>query len=609
MVSEHKPQNFMTKIVAVSSRQLLSFLWGFFARSPWTFGALLLVSFTWSFDATLWPYTLRMTVDTLTAYESHRENIFVALRVPIIYGIALWLLIEFGFRLQGFLLARFFPKLEANIRLTLFDHVQRHSPKYFNQHLAGSLTNKITDMTTHTTQAMWQFLYSIIPAFGTFLVSLYFYSQVNTIFTITLCLIMTVYVVVCWVFATRCTRKEQEHAESRSSLLGKILDSLTNNFSVNLLFRFHLEKKYIMQFQKEEKEKHIVAKKYVEFMRTCLSITFLSGGMIINGYMLYLWQQHRMSTGEIVQIFNMTWNIVLILWYAGVEIPSLFQSIGILKQAVAIFHDPQDVTEAAQVPALKVTKGEIFFDQVCFDYDEKKLFHNKSVLIRGGEKIGLVGCSGAGKSTFVNLILRFFSPQKGRILIDGQDITQVSLESLREHIAFIPQSPLLFHRSIEENIAYGRVDATSEELIETAKLAHCHEFIQTCPHSYQTIVGERGSKLSGGERQRIVIARAMLSNAPIIILDEATSSLDSITEKHIQESLQKLMSHKTTIIIAHRLSTLVQMDRILVFHEGRIIEEGSHEELLALGGHYVKMWEMQNGSAVQEACYAHAVLH
>jgi len=598
----------MTTTAKGASKDLMRFLWKFLVRFPWSLGLLLIVSFAWSFDATFWPYTLRVTVDTLTAHELSRENIFAALRYPIFCACALWLIIETGFRLQGFLLTRFFPKLEAGIRMTLFDHIQRHSPKYFNEHLAGSLTNKITDMTTHTTQVLWQFLYSIIPAFGSFVVSLYFYSRINLFFTATLCILVMVYVLVCWIFSKKCMAKEQAHAEARSSLLGKILDSFTNNFNVNLLFRFGAERKYIWHFQQEERKKHIVAKQYVEFMRMWLSITFLVGGVVINGYMLFLWKKHQLTTGEIVQIFNMTWNVILILWYAGVEIPSLFQSVGILKQAITVMNDPKEVPEKESSPNLIVQKGEIVFDRVSFGYAGKFLFRDKSVKIRGGEKVGLVGCSGAGKSTFVSLILRFYEPNQGRILIDGQDIKEVSLESLRRQIAFIPQTPLLFHRSIEENISYGRVDATQEELITVAKQAHCHEFIEQCSHSYQTIVGERGSKLSGGERQRIAIARAMLSKAPIIILDEATSALDSITEQYVRESLESLLQEKTAIIIAHRLSTLMQMDRILVLDEGVIIEEGSHEQLLAQGGHYAKMWETQNGAAIRDTLYSQAIL-
>lgn len=591
-----------------SSKDLLSFLWSFLKETPFTVFLLLIVSFTWSFDSTLWPYTLRVIIDTLSSYEQDRSHVFEALKFPLIGGLSLWLLIEFGFRMQGFLLSRFTPDLESKIRMRLFDHIQRHSPKYFNKHLAGSLTNKITDMTTHITQAIWQFLYSLIPAFGAFLVSLYFYSQINLFFTFALCTLIAIYTVICLAFSKKCTEKEQQHAESRSTLLGKILDSFTNNFTVNLLYRFADEKRYIQHIQNEERLKHFHAKRSVELMRMSLSLAFLTGGMIINGYMLILWRRGQLSTGEIVQIFNMTWNIILILWYAGVEIPSLFQSIGILKQALSIFHEKEEILDEPHLPDLQVQGGEIVFENVSFDYEEKKLFHNKSLKIKAGEKIGLVGQSGAGKSTLVNLILRLYPLKEGGIYIDNQNISSVSLESLRKQIAFIPQDPLLFHRSISENISYGRPSALLEDIIETAKLAACDPFIVKCSEGYTTVVGERGSKLSGGERQRIAIARAMISKAPIVILDEATSALDSLTEHHIQQSLEKLMNGKTTIVIAHRLSTLAKMDRILVLHEGKIVEEGTHEELLSKKGYYVKMWEMQTGALAQEALYCASVL-
>lgn len=598
----------MTHPSATSTKQLIFFLWGFVKKSPITLSLLLLVSFTWSFDSTLWPYTLKLVVDILTEHENMRESIFFALKTPIAYGISLWLLIELGFRMQGFLLLRFVPKLEAEIRMSLFNHIQHHSPKYFNSHLAGSLTSKITDMTTHTTAAMWQFLYSVIPAFGTFIVSLYFYTQLNLFFTLTLICLISIYVGICFFFSKKCTEKEQEHAEARSSLLGKILDSLTNNFNVNLLYRFSKEKQYLMQYQNQEREKHYIAKKYVEWMRASLSIAFLTGGVIINAAMLYLWKENKLSTGEIVQIFNMTWNIILILWYAGAEIPSLFQSIGIMKQALSILHEKEDVEIDSKKEPLIIQKGDISFENVTFGYKEKPLFKNKNVLIKGKEKVGLVGYTGAGKSTFVNLILKLYDLESGSIKIDDQDICKVSLESLRKNIAFIPQDPLLFHRSIKDNISYGKEGATEADIIEAAKLGCCHDFITQCSKGYESSVGERGSKLSGGERQRIAIARAMLSKAPIVILDEATSALDSITEHSIQQSLEKLMENKTAIVIAHRLSTLAKMDRILVLENGEIIEEGSHEELLAKKGHYVRMWEMQTGALAQEALYSASLL-
>jgi ATP-binding cassette, subfamily B, bacterial len=222
-------------------------------------------------------------------------------------------------------------------------------------------------------------------------------------------------------------------------------------------------------------------------------------------------------------------------------------------------------------------------------------FKNKTITIAGGEKVGLVGFSGSGKSTFVNLILRLFEVESGSILIDKQNINEVTQASLRENIALIPQDVSLFHRSLLDNIRYGRIDATDEEVIAASKKATCHEFIAVLRDGYQSMVGERGVKLSGGQRQRIAIARAMLKNAPILILDEATSALDSVTEKYIQDALDQLMQEKTTIVIAHRLSTLNKMHRILVFNDGKIIEDGSHDMLMQQQGHYAKMWQMQAG--------------
>lgn len=285
----------------------------------------------------------------------------------------------------------------------------------------------------------------------------------------------------------------------------------------------------------------------------------------------------------------------MMLWISGTEIPRVIQSVGLAKQALTVMCDPEDLNDKPSATPLNVTKGEIIFDDVTFHYGKKKVFQNKSVHIRGGEKIGLVGYSGAGKSTFSNLVLRLFPVESGRILIDGQDIAGVTLESLRRNVALIPQDPMLFHRTIFDNIQYGDIDASKEAVYAAAAAAHCSEFISTRQEGYDTQVGERGTKLSGGEKQRIAIARAVIANAPILILDEATSALDSVTEGYIQETLDALMEGKTTLAIAHRLSTLARMDRILVFDQGKIIEEGTHEELLSLGKHYANLWQLQAG--------------
>jgi len=289
------------------------------------------------------------------------------------------------------------------------------------------------------------------------------------------------------------------------------------------------------------------------------------------------------------------------MWLIGRALPLVFQSFGNAKQAYSVILDPQDTGDKPGAKELKIQIGEIIFENVSFQYGEKRLFQNQNVHIRGGEKVGLIGFTGAGKSTFINLILRFSPLHSGKILIDGQEIANISLKSLREQIALIPQDPVLFHRSFRENISYGKPDATEIEIIRAAKLAHCDEFIHNIPLNYEAKVGERGAKLSGGEKQRIAIARAILIDAPILILDEATSSLDSVTEKYIQDSLDNLMQNRTIIVIAHRLSTLSRMDRILVFNQGKIIEEGTHAALMSKNGLYARMWNMQVGGFLPQA--------
>jgi ATP-binding cassette subfamily B protein len=289
------------------------------------------------------------------------------------------------------------------------------------------------------------------------------------------------------------------------------------------------------------------------------------------------------------------------LWYLASQFVTFAEELGKCKQALTIISALHDIRDEPNAQALEVTKGDIEFDDVTFHYDEgAHLFNNKNVLIQSGQKVGLVGLSGSGKSTFVNLILRLFDVESGKIRIDGQDIRKVTQESLREHIAMIPQDVSLFHRTLLENIRYGRTDATDEEVIQASKQAHCHEFISQLTEGYNALVGERGIKLSGGQRQRIAIARALLKNAPILILDEATSALDSLTEKLIQDSLHTLMQGRTTIVIAHRLSTLSEMDRILVFDNGQIVEDGTHADLIRAKGHYSRMWAMQAGGFLPE---------
>jgi len=289
------------------------------------------------------------------------------------------------------------------------------------------------------------------------------------------------------------------------------------------------------------------------------------------------------------------------LWSFARIIRDFYEGYADAKEMIEIMKLPYEIQDVAGAKNIVVDKGEIVFEDIHFSFNEnREVLKGVNLKINAGQKVALVGPSGAGKTTFVRLILRFYDVISGAVKIDGQDIKNVTLESLRRNISIVPQDPLLFHRTIKENIRYGKLDATDAEIEEAARLAHCDEFIENLPQKYDTYVGERGIKLSGGERQRVAIARAILKNAPILILDEATSSLDSHSESLIQDALDNLMKGRTTVVIAHRLSTIKKMDRIIVLEKGNIKEDGSHDDLIAQEeGLYKALWNLQAGGFIQ----------
>jgi ATP-binding cassette subfamily B multidrug efflux pump len=317
-----------------------------------------------------------------------------------------------------------------------------------------------------------------------------------------------------------------------------------------------------------------------------------------------LWTRGAVDVGTVAMALPLAWQIVNIAGWVAMHVADIFENIGIVQEGMSAIARPIALTDRPSAQTLAVPRGEIEFDGIHFGYGrEAGLIDDLTLTVRPGEKIGLVGRSGAGKSTLVNLLLRFFDLEEGRILIDGQDIAEVTQESLRAQISVVTQDTSLLHRSIADNIRYGRPGAGDAEIIAAAKLAHAHEFILELEdwrgrRGYGAHVGERGVKLSGGQRQRVAIARVILKNAPILVLDEATSALDSEVEAAIQASLGTLMAGKTVIAIAHRLSTIAQMNRLVVLDRGRIVEQGTHDELLRHGGHYADLWRRQSGGFI-----------
>lgn len=578
-------------------KTLAGFIWHFVKKYWIQFALIQLFCFAWSLDHTLMPYILKMIIDTITTNSENRSEMWSLLTVPITLALSLWLILEIFFRAGGFMMAKIFPRLEADVRMSMFNYVQNHSQNYFSNHFSGSLSNKISDMTQGITQILQQIMMVFLPVFLAIVISTTLFATINSWFALILVTWIVVHITISLLFARNCAKFSDQHAESRSSLVGKIVDVLTNISNVRLFARNRYESSYLKKYQAIEQEKHQRQLRYIEWMKFALGVSsFLGSFIAINVYMLYSWQHYLITTGDVVFIFNTMWNITMMTWVASVELPTLFRDIGVCRQALTIIADPHEIVDKPGAQPLKVKEGVITFDHVSFNYRKNQnIFENKNITIQAGEKVGLVGYSGSGKSTFVHLILRYFDVDKGAILIDGQDISKVTQDSLHEQIAFIPQDASLFHRTLMDNIRYGKLDALDSEVFTAAAEANCTEFIERNPEGYQALVGERGVKLSGGQRQRIAIARAILKNAPILILDEATSALDSVTEKLIQDSLYELMKGRTSLVIAHRLSTLSGMDRILVFHEGKIIEEGTHTDLLAANGHYAELWEMQAG--------------
>jgi ATP-binding cassette, subfamily B, bacterial len=561
----------------------------------WLLLGFCLTGIYWAINNTLSPYVLKLIIDRALAFDGDKAALFAALTPYLAFYFLLWILIAQAMRITDWLRLKLYPSLRYDIVTHMFSYLNRHSHQYFQNNFAGSLANKIADMQSAAISICTTLDDSIAQCTG-LVIAMIALLLVHPIFAFILVAWAAVFLFTAFYFLAPIYSLSTIFAVSKTHLMGKIVDSISNMSNVRLFSHHQFENKLIQEACLDTVTKDRSVQWTILKMRIWwdLSIIVL---ITVNIYMLiYMYSRNQVTIGDFSFIMTLSVSVFYNLWYLASQFVTFTEELGKCKQALSIVTAAHDIKDEINAQPLIVTKGRIEFDEVSFHYHEGEcLFENKNVVIQPGEKVGLVGLSGSGKSTFVNLILRLFTVEAGRILIDGQNINAITLDSLREKIAMIPQDTSLFHRSLLENIRYGRLDASDEEVITASISAHCHEFISKLKDGYQSLVGERGIKLSGGQRQRIAIARALLKNAPILILDEATSSLDSLTEQLIQESLRLLMQGRTTIVIAHRLSTLSSMDRILVFDHGRIIEEGSHEELIKQQGHYARMWHMQAG--------------
>jgi len=574
---------------------LTKFLWHFTKRFRRYVIGLFLVGLVWAAYFSINPTMIKLIID---AVSEHQDDLVAHALGPILGFLGMGLLLVILSTIYDALILKLSPRFRADIIEETTLYLQNHSYNFFQTNLAGSLSNKISDLSKSAGKILTSIIDDFFARSLLFIFGLTTLFWVHPLFAAALFAWSILFFSLSYVLAKKSEQYSVEFSEARSTVMGKVVDAISNVFNIKLFATQKYEhgylRKHLSQMVNKEQRLHWYMLK-LKFIQS-ISITLLL--LVMMGLLIYTRKLGLITVGDFALVLTLTTGIVDETFYLALQFVDFSEEIGVCKQALSILSKKPEAVDAPTAKPIVVNKGEIVFDNVSFSYvNGKPIFENLNLRIAPGEKVGLVGLSGSGKSTLAHLLLRLYDSSIGSILIDGQKIDEATRASVVQNIAFIPQDSSLFHRTVMENIRYGRLDATDAEVIEAAQKAHCHAFISQMKDGYQTIVGERGMRLSGGQRQRIAIARAVLKNAPILILDEATSALDSFTEQQIQESLRNLMQERTTLVIAHRLSTLSNMDRILVFEQGKIIEEGTHSQLVAKEGRYAQLFRMQSGRA------------
>lgn len=543
-------------------------------------------------------YVFKLVVDAAVALPesgSYEDLLFASMTVIFVLagGKAFW-------RISGLSGARWATGARATARHALTRYVTLHSRSYFSDHFAGAIATKIAQAGTGMLDAvelfLWEFLELVVVALASFVIAF----TVSPIIAFIFFGWMAAVVILNAYFARKRVPLSAYSHKLESGLTGQTVDLLSNIAAMQDYARRPYEIERLEGAIDKRRKAGLRNWYYGETVLILNNIlqTLFGATMVLAA--LWLLQQGAISLGDIVLTLTVIFRIEGHLQTLGQNLNRISNVWGEVEESLREVIEPHEIADKPKAPDLLAERGEIRFDHVTFGYEDAQIFQELNLTIPAGQRVGLVGRSGAGKSTIVRLVLRHHDLVSGRILIDGADVAKVTQESLRSSISLVPQEPLLFHRSIAENIAYGKPEASMEEIQRAAELAQAEGFIERLPEGYESLVGERGIKLSGGERQRVAIARAILKDAKILLLDEATSALDSESEVEIQKALHALMEGKTVIAIAHRLSTLREMDRIIVIDQGEIVEDGSHDELEKKGGVYAELWSHQAGGFLQD---------
>jgi ATP-binding cassette, subfamily B, multidrug efflux pump len=583
---------------------LLAFLWHFARQAKWLFAVLFVVELLVALSDSAVPWFIGRVVTLVTKTPPER---LLADGCPWLLGMAaVVIVVRPAVTFTRYLITNqaIAAPFTGLIRWQSHWHVVRQSWAFFQDDFAGRISNRVMQTgpsvrstLTATITTVWY-----IFVYGASAIALT--AAADRRLAVPILLWFCAYAALLVHFVPRMRDRSKRSSEARSTLMGRIVDSYTNILTVKLFARANDEDQYVRRAVDRHVDLFSAAQRLLTAFGTILD---LLNALLIAGsgaLALLLWRYGAVEVGAIAMVLPLTFQLTNMSRQIAMRITEIFEDLGVVQEGMLTIARPLQLPDPIDARPLTVRAGRVEFNNVSFGYGrEAGVLQDFNLTIRPGEKIGLVGRSGAGKSTVVNLLLRFFPLEGGSILIDGQDISQLTQESLRAQISVVTQDTSLLHRSIRANIRYGRPAAGDEEIERAARLAHAHEFILGLEdwhrrRGYDAHVGERGVKLSGGQRQRVAIARVILKDAPILVFDEATSALDSEVEAAIQSSLGTLMAGKTVIAIAHRLSTIAQMDRLVVLENGRIAEQGSHRDLLAQNGHYAALWRRQAGGFI-----------
>ncbi len=589
---------------------LVAFYWHFVRQTKGLYLAMLATGLGVALIDTLIPVFIGKLVGLMTAVDPESA---LKQQAPLLIGMAVVLLLGRPSMVLLDSLVRnnaVIPGATTLIRWQSHWHVVRQSGPFFQNDFAGRIANRVMNTANSlresvvaTVRAVWYIVVYGISALSLMLVFDWRLALP------TLCWLVG-YGLFLRYFVPRMRDLSRSSSEARSLVMGRVVDSYTNIMTVKLFSRAQDEDAYVRESIDGHREK--IAAHMRMTTRFMATLTLLNALLLVGtaGVSVWLWSGQQISPAVVATSLPLVWQIANMAGWVSWEVSGIFENVGVVQEGIQSIAVPHTLVDASEAGTLHVPHGDIRFEHVNFSYGQaatggKAVLQNLNLHIQPGERVGLVGRSGAGKSTLVNLLLRFYDVEDGRITIDGQDLRDVTQESLRVSIGMVTQDTSLLHRSIAANIRYGHPAASDAEVEQAARQAHAHEFITelrdwTGRTGYEAHAGERGVKLSGGQRQRVALARVVLKNAPILILDEATSALDSEIEAAIQEQLVTLMQGKTVIAIAHRLSTIARMDRLVVMDAGRIVEQGTHHELLALGGQYARLWQRQSGGFLAE---------